>query len=357
MSNGNKKKKKGNGPGVLAFGVTFVLLSSIFKIHGLIGLGVQLAVSAFVSAIVRTMAQGLDLRTLDQKKKDAEAEQAAQQQAQQQQAAQKRAAQQDSLTQIKGSTGNPEADALLEKGRQMILVIREENAKIPDTSLTQKLDTLEGLCAEVFRAVKDKPAKAPQIRKFMEYYLPTTLKMVKSYRMLGDQTLSGSDVADAKARIDSALGVVIKGCRKMLTNLYKDDVLDITTDIDVLEQMLKRDGLTESDLELAAEQAKRAARIDAAAQATRQAAQQTAAVQTPVAHTAAQPAVQTSAAQPAASVVSAPAPALQMNSGVRGAVSQAEADAQQHIPQVPTISGHMYPTYGGQATAQAPKPE
>ena len=357
MSNGNKKKKKGNGPGVLAFGVTFVLLSSIFKIHGLIGLGVQLAVSAFVSAIVRTMAQGLDLRTLDQKKKDAEAEQAAQQQAQQQQAAQKRAAQQDSLTQIKGSTGNPEADALLEKGRQMILVIREENAKIPDTSLTQKLDTLEGLCAEVFRAVKDKPAKAPQIRKFMEYYLPTTLKMVKSYRMLGDQTLSGSDVADAKARIDSALGVVIKGCRKMLTNLYKDDVLDITTDIDVLEQMLKRDGLTESDLELAAEQAKQAARIDATAQASRQAAAQQAAQQRPAAQTAA---VQPASAQPtpaAASVASGAVPTFHVDSGVKGAVNQAATEAQRHVPQVPTISGEMYPPYGGQATAQAPKPE
>ena len=59
--------------------------------------------------------------------------------------------------------------------------------------------------------------------------------------------------------------MVIHGCQRLLENLYRDDVLDLTTDIDVLEQMLKRDGLTESDLERAAAQAREAARIDAEA--------------------------------------------------------------------------------------------
>ncbi|MBE0600748.1 MAG: hypothetical protein IH607_03110 [Firmicutes bacterium] len=46
--------------------------------------------------------------------------------------------------------------------------------------------------------------------------------------------------------------------------MYQDDVLDITTDIDVLEQMLKRDGLTETELQMAADQARRAAEINLA---------------------------------------------------------------------------------------------
>ena len=90
----------------------------------------------------------------------------------------------------------------------------------------------------------DKPAKASQIRKFMDYYLPTTLKMVKGYRMLDERGVSGQEAQDVRRRIDDALGVVLTGCDKMLQNLYRDDVLDIGTDIDVLEQMLKRDGLT-----------------------------------------------------------------------------------------------------------------
>ena len=127
--------------------------------------------------------------------------------------------------------------------------------------MSAKLDDLEENCAAIFQAVYENPARAPQIRKFMDYYLPTTLKMVKSYRKLDERNLPMAEAKEAQHRIDDALGVVITGCRKMLKNLYKDDMLDIATDIDVLEQMLKRDGLTESELEKAAEQAEQAARL------------------------------------------------------------------------------------------------
>ncbi len=163
----------------------------------------------------------------------------------------------------------------------------------------------------------DKPAKAPQIRKFMEYYLPTTLKMVKGYRTLGERGVTGPDAQAARQRIDDALGVVIQGCQKMLDNLYRDDVLDITTDIDVLEQMLKRDGLTETELERAAAQAREAARIDAEAARV----------------------------------------AAQRQSAVQSQVHDAQAQAQAHQPQAPTIDGGMYPTYGDQAAAHAQKPD
>ena len=171
----------------------------------------------------------------------------------------------ESLQKVQGNTGDPDVDALLEKGRGMIAEIRAENDRIPDSALSDKLEKLENLCAEVFRAVYDKPAKAPQIRKFMDYYLPTTLKMVRGFRTLDERGITGAQAQDARRRIGDALDVVIHGCQRLLENLYRDDVLDLTTDIDVLEQMLKRDGLTESDLERAAAQAREAARIDAEA--------------------------------------------------------------------------------------------
>ena len=143
--------------------------------------------------------------------------------------------------------------------------IRAENLKIPGcTADGQAGNQLELLCGEIFRTVHDRPEKAPQIRKFMDYYLPTTLKIVSTYRVISERGVAGSEIIAARQRIEDALGTVIKGCQKLLSKLYQDDVLDITTDIDVLEQMLKRDGLTETELQLAAEQAKRAAVINAA---------------------------------------------------------------------------------------------
>lgn len=283
------KKTKGLGAGIIAFGVVFAIYSAIFHPHSLGGYILAFALSGLFGAIVRVMGQGLDLTV---KEKEPE-----------------------SLRNMAADTGNPEVDALLQRGREMIGEIRAENKLIPDASLTAKLDQLENLCAEVFRAVYDKPAKAPQIRKFMEYYLPTTLKMVKGYRVLSERNRSGEDTAAARKRIDDALGVVLKGCQKMLDNLYRGDVLDITTDIDVLEQMLKRDGLTESDLELAAARARQAGQIDR---------QVTAAAQQRAAGTAQStaPAPQASTSQPAVTQTAAPA---------------------------------STPQQGGQAMAQAPK--
>ena len=235
----NPKQKSGLSAGIVAFGAVFALYSALFKPHSIGGFALAFALSGFVGAIIRIMAQGLDT-TVNQKTPE-------------------------SLKKVQGETGDPEVDALLEKGREMIREIRRENDLIPDSILSSKLDQLENQCAEIFRAVYDKPGKASQIRKFMEYYLPTTLKMVKGYRLLDERGVTGQEAMQAKNRISDALTVVLQGCEKMLDKLYQDDVLDLTTDIDVLEQMLKRDGLTESDLEAAAIQAKRASQIDAAA--------------------------------------------------------------------------------------------
>lgn len=219
-------KTKGIGAGIIAFGGIFALFSSLFGPRSLGGYLLTLVVSALGGAIVRVMAQGLDLSTPQaQEQKEPE-----------------------SLQNVAQDTGIADVDALLQKGREMITEIRTENAKIPDAGLTQKLNQLETMCSRIFQCVYEKPAKASQIRKFMDYYLPTTLKMVKAYRVLGERNLSSDETRQARQRIDSALGIVLTGCQKQLDNLYRDDVLDITTDIDVLEQMLKRDGFTDGEL-------------------------------------------------------------------------------------------------------------
>ena len=233
-----KKKSSGLSAGILAFGAVFAIYSALFKPHSIGAYLLALALSGFAGAVIRVMAQGLDT-SVNQKTPE-------------------------SLKKVQGQTGDPDVDALLEKGREMIAEIRRENDLIPDSALSDQLDRLENQCAEIFRTVYDKPAKASQIRKFMEYYLPTTLKMVKGYRMLDERGVNGTEATDAKNRICDALVVVLQGCDKMLDKLYQDDVLDLTTDIDVLQQMLKRDGLTQSDLEAAAQQARQASQIDRA---------------------------------------------------------------------------------------------
>lgn len=241
------RRNKGKKAGSMAFGITLVIYFLFLRIGGFGGMIAGFILAGLVSSIVRSMASGLDLKANNNQSKERQA----------------RAAMPVAAPPIE-KTGNADVDTVLEKGQETIRQIREENMKIPDALLTDKLAKLEILCGEIFRTVHDKPEKAPQIRKFMEYYLPTTLKIVKTYRVISERGIGGSEIVEARQRIDDALGTVIKGCQKLLSKLYQDDVLDITTDIDVLEQMLKRDGLTETELQLAADQARRAAEINAA---------------------------------------------------------------------------------------------
>ena len=130
----------------------------------------------------------------------------------------------------------------------MIREIRSENDLIPDEALSASLDELENKCAEVFRTVYDKPAKAPQIRKFMEYYLPTVLKLLAGYQKMDERQVTGENARATRKQIQDAMDVVLKAFDKQLDTMYQDDMLDLSTDVDVLETMLRQDGLIDSGL-------------------------------------------------------------------------------------------------------------
>ena len=103
---------------------------------------------------------------------------------------------------------------------------------------------MESITNKIFRTVIEQPDKAPQIRRFMDYYLPTTLKMLRGYRKMDERKVSGQEAENVKDKIESAMDVVIGAFKKQLNTLYQNDILDISTDIDVLETMLKQDGLS-----------------------------------------------------------------------------------------------------------------
>ena len=101
---------------------------------------------------------------------------------------------------------------------------------------------------QIVRAVSETPSKAPQVRKFMNYYLPTTLKMLSNYRMMQDRGVSYQEMMRARDTTVRGLNMILTACQKQIDNLHKENLLDISTDIDVLEQMLKRDGYTDNEI-------------------------------------------------------------------------------------------------------------
>ena len=127
--------------------------------------------------------------------------------------------------------------------KHILLEIRALNVMIDDEMVSKKIDRIEEITSSIFSIVSSKPERRREIDTFMEYYLPTTLKLLKQYAHLEHQTVTGDNIASSRARIEGILDKLVLGFEKQLDILFKSDAVDITSDIKTLEQMLKMDGL------------------------------------------------------------------------------------------------------------------
>lgn len=131
--------------------------------------------------------------------------------------------------------------------------IRRANDAIADPALSAKIDRLEEITARIFRAVEEDPKKAGRIDTFLNYYLPTTQKLLDSYAEFEAAGVEGENLRQAKGRIESTMDAIVRGFEHQLDELYKADALDVDSDIRVMETMLRRDTATvEEDFGLGA---------------------------------------------------------------------------------------------------------
>ncbi len=139
---------------------------------------------------------------------------------------------------------DPEQAALLRRGREAVRRIQELNDAIPDYRMSAKLKQIEILTSSILSQVEKKPDKRREVRQFMDYYLPTTIKLLEQYVSLQDVGLPGENITTGMARIEAMLDKVIVAFQKQLDGLFARDVVDITADIQVMEQMMAQNGLT-----------------------------------------------------------------------------------------------------------------
>lgn len=142
----------------------------------------------------------------------------------------------------------PEPEPMTEEQEDDILrQIRKVNDDIPDEVMSAKIDRIEEITAKILAYQKSHPEKAGQLRSFLNYYLPTTLKILRAYAQLDAQGIEGENISAAKARIEGMMDQVVAGFEKQLDKLFQDDAMDINSDVQVLENMLKKDGLSGDD--------------------------------------------------------------------------------------------------------------
>ena len=140
-----------------------------------------------------------------------------------------------------------EAPAPAEGYDGVLRQIRDLNDRIADEALSAKIDRLEQVSGSIFKAIEDNGDKRAAAGKFLNYYLPTTLKLLENYAAFEEAGVSGENLSQAKAKIEKTMDSIVAGFEHQLDELYRTDAMDIDSDIRVMETMLRRDTASVAD--------------------------------------------------------------------------------------------------------------
>ena len=147
------------------------------------------------------------------------------------------------------SAPQPDPDPAGESQYQRLLrQLHEAGAALADPALRDKAARLETVAARIFALAEADPGKEDQLRKFVNYYLPTALKLLHTYAQLDGQGVDGENITKTKQSIERSLDLLVTAFENQLDKLFQSDALDVSADIAALEGMLNLDGLSgESD--------------------------------------------------------------------------------------------------------------
>jgi len=122
------------------------------------------------------------------------------------------------------------------------------NDEILGEDISSQLDKIEEIIASIFEIIKRKPEKRMELRKLMQYYLPMTVKVVTSYRDFENERVPSKQLEESKKEIRETLDKVITAFEALREKIFQEEVLDVSTDLDVLEAMMSQEGLIKDEL-------------------------------------------------------------------------------------------------------------
>ncbi len=144
---------------------------------------------------------------------------------------------------------SPEVQKIVQAGDEYVRKIREANDAIPGEEMSAKISRMEMLVDRIFDRVEEHPGSVDDIRKLMEYYLPTTIKLLDAYEELDAQPVQGENIKTARREIEKTIDTLNTAFEKLLDDLFQDTAWDLSSDISVLRTMLAQEGLTEDGLQ------------------------------------------------------------------------------------------------------------
>jgi hypothetical protein len=154
----------------------------------------------------------------------------------------------------KSAVNNTEVQETLNQGRKYLAQISHLNDRIPGVEVSNKIFKIEDLTGRILKRVEEHPSSVEDIKQLMKYYLPMTIKLLTAYAEMDEQQVKVENIDKSKQEIENVLDSLNGAFSKLLDDLYKDTAWDISSDVSVLNAMLKREGLKGNDFDTAVKQ-------------------------------------------------------------------------------------------------------
>lgn len=227
-----KDKKKKAVKVIYGFTIAWIIAAAFLPLYRIWGLLLAAAVSAFVAFLLgRSSAQKENNAGREQVSKSASAPE-----------------------RVEKKSYGPEIDPIVEEGNRALSEMGRLYMSIKDTEVRKKINELMRITDKITQDAIADPSDIPQIKKFMNYYLPTTIKLLNAYDRMSAQGIEGENLDKSMKNINEMLDAAIEAFKKRLDSLFEDQALDIETDIKVMNTMLAREGLSgNKDFEITTE--------------------------------------------------------------------------------------------------------
>ena len=134
-----------------------------------------------------------------------------------------------------------------ERFEEMLKKIRTLNDEIADETVSRDIDRIGELMASIFGIVRARPERMDEVRKFMDYYLPTTFGLLESYALMEKQTYQSANIIESRKKIEKTMGELVEAFKRQHDRMFKQDAMDVDTEIEVLKKVMASDGLTEAE--------------------------------------------------------------------------------------------------------------
>ncbi len=221
----SRQKNSRTGVGAIyAFAFSWLLLSLIVPLYKVWGLLLTLGVCCFVSFLAGRGSAKKRKAAQEAERREAE----------------KKAAQ----TPASKKSYGPEVDPILEEANRALSEMGRLYTSIKDPEVRGKINEIMRVTDKIAQDAIADPSDIPQIKKFMNYYLPTTIKLLNAYDRMSSQGIEGDNLGKSMKNINEMLDAAIAAYKKRLDSLFANQALDIETDIDVMNTMLAREGLS-----------------------------------------------------------------------------------------------------------------